>query len=268
MSSQRFIDKVIVIPGSTSGVGKAAALAFAREGGKVVISGRRAERGEAVAHEISELGGEVIFVQADMAVREDIDRLFATTLDHYGRIDCAFNNHCEHENGVALVADLEDEHFDRHIQVGLKGLWACMKHEIKAMLAQGPGDYAIVNSSSISGVGGGWPLISIYSVVKSGVTSFTKSAAQEYAQAGIRCNCLGGGFFDTEMIHRYFDELAGFLSVPREQLDEMILRDIPMRRLAREEEIADTVLFLSAKDSSYITGASIVIDGGMSAKYL
>ena len=268
MSTQRFAEKVIVIPGSTSGVGKAAAVAFAREGGKVVISGRRKERGETAAHEIARAGGEAIFVQADMAEPGDIERLFATARDHYGRIDCAFNNHCEHDNGVALVADLEEQHFDRHIQVGLKGLWLCMKHEIRAMLGQGPGDYAIVNSSSISGVGGGWPFISVYSVVKSGVAAFTKSAAQEYAKAGIRCNCLGGGFFDTEMIHRYFDELAGYLSVPRDQLDAMILRDIPVGRMAREDEIASTVLFLCSPASSYITGASIVVDGGMSSRYL
>ncbi|HLT40721.1 MAG TPA: SDR family oxidoreductase [Enhygromyxa sp.] len=268
MSRNRFAEKVIVIPGSTSGVGKTAALAFAREGGRLVLSGRRKQRGEDAAHEITQAGGEAIFVQGDLANPDDVERLFKTTLDHYGRIDCAFNNHCEHENGVALTADLEEQHFDRHIQVGLKGLWLCMKHEIKAMLKQGPGNYAIVNSSSISGVGGGWPFISIYSVVKSGVAAFTKSAAQEYAQAGIRCNCLGGGFFDTEMIHRYFDELAGFLSVPREQLDAMILRDIPLGRMAREDEIANTVLFLCSRESSYITGASIIVDGGMASRYL
>lgn len=268
MSSKRFAEKVMVIPGSTSGVGRVAALTFAQQGGNVVISGRRAERGEEVAHEISTAGGNAIFVRTDMALSEDVDRLFETTLSHYGRIDYAFNNHCEHENGVALVADIEEPHFDRFIQVGLKSVWQCMKHEIRTMLKQGPGDYAIVNASSISGIGaGGWPMISIYSVVKSGVAAFTRSAAQEYARAGIRCNCLGGGFYDTEMIHGYFDELSDFLHISRAQLDETLLRDIPLARLAREQEVADTVLFLCSRESSYITGASIAIDGGMSARY-
>ena len=266
--TNRFLDKVLLITGGTSGVGKATAIDFAKEGAKVVVSGRRKQRGEEVIEEIKSQGGDAIFVRADMQYKEDIIALVDKTVEYYGRLDYAFNNACKHDNGIAKLADIEEEHFDRHITVGLKGLWLCMKYEIRAMLAQEKSNYAIVNSSSISGVGGGWPDISVYSMVKSGVASLTKSAAMEYASKNIRINTTGGGFFDTEMIQKYFDELADYHGCTREQLDAQINGMIPLGRMAKPEEVSKCVSFLCSDNSSYITGSSMIIDGGMSSKYL
>ena len=269
--NNRFSGKTILITGATSGVGKATALDFAKEGANVVISGRREKRGQALVKQIQKEKGEALFVQTDVGNKDDIKNLITKTVEHYGRLDFAFNNACEHDNGIAKVADIQEVNFDRHINIGLKGLWLCMKYQIQAMLKQGSANgetYSIVNSSSISGVGGGWPLISIYSVVKSGVAAFSKSAAQEYAKNNIRINALGGGFFDTEMIQKYFDELADFQNITRDQLDAHINGMIPLGRMAELEEVSKNVLFLCSEDSSYITGSSIIIDGGMSAKYL
>lgn len=268
MPKNRFENKVVLISGATSGVGKASSLAFAEEGAKVIVSGRRAERGNSIVDEIKSKGGEATFIQADIGKKDDVKNLIKKTIDTYGRLDCAFNNAGEHEHGVAATADVKEEDFDRHMQVSLKGIWLCMKYEIQAMLNQGPGDYSILNSSSISGVGGGWPYISVYSIAKSGVASMTKSAAQEYAKKNIRINALGGGFFDTEMIRKYFGDLAKFHGVTEDQILAQINGMIPLGRMARPEEIAKPVLFLSSEDASYITGASIIIDGGMSSCYL
>ncbi|WP_372365629.1 SDR family oxidoreductase [Candidatus Uabimicrobium sp. HlEnr_7] len=268
MSRKRFENKVIVIPGSTSGVGKASAVAFAKEGGKVVVSGRREDCGEQVIEEIKSFSGEATFVRADMASRDDIANLINETIRIYGRIDVAFNNFGKHTEAIALIADYEEECFDAHMNISMKSMWLCMKYQIKAMLKQEKGNYAILNSSSISGVGGGWPFISVYSIAKSGVDSMSKSAAQEYAQDGVRVNSLGGGFFDTEMIHTYFEELAKFHGITKKELDDQINKSIPLGRLATPQEVANTVLFLCSSEASYITGASIIIDGGMSSKYL
>lgn len=268
MKQNRFENKVILIPGSTSGVGKASAIGFAKEGGKVVVSGRRQEKGQAVVDEIKKLGGEATFIKADMASHEEIKNLVQQTVETYGRLDIAFNNAAKHDNGVALLADVKEEHFDQHMNISLKSAWLCMKYEIEAMLKQGEGEYSILNSSSISGVGGGWPLISVYSIAKSGVDSMTKSAAQEYAGKNIRINSLGGGFFDTEMIHTYFEELAQFCGITKAQLEAEIYKSIPLGRMATPDEVKNVVLFLSSNEASYITGASIILDGGMSSKYL
>ena len=266
--NKKLNDKVALITGATSGIGRSSAILLAQEGAKVVVSGRRTERGERVVEEIKDLGGEAIFVAADMASHADIKNLLDMTLATYGRLDYAFNSAAEHGGGVSAVADISEADFDRHVAVSLKGLWLCMKYEIEAMLKQGTANYSIINSSSVSGAGGGWPVIGVYSMVKSGVASLTKSAAQEYAHKNIRVNCLGGGFFDTEMIHDYFGRLADYQGITQAQLEGGVLQTIPLGRLATADEVAKTVLFLCSDDSSYTTGTSMIIDGGMAAKYI
>jgi NAD(P)-dependent dehydrogenase (short-subunit alcohol dehydrogenase family) len=268
MSNKRFNNKVVLITGSTSGIGKTSALGFAKEGAKVIISGRRKQRGDEVVDEIKSQGGDAKFIQVDVAHPEQIKMLVNKTIEAYGRLDIAFNNAAKHDNGVALLADIKEKDFDDHMNVTLKSVWLSMKYEIKAMLAQGAGNYSIINSSSISGVGGGWPIISVYSTAKSGVNSMTKAAAQEYAQYGIRINSLGGGFFDTEMIHTYYEELANFYGISKSQLEAEIYKSIPLGRMATPDEVKNCVLFMSSDEASYITGNSFIIDGGMSAKYL
>ena len=259
---QRFQGKVALITGGSSGIGRAAALAFAREGAKVVLAARRAERGEKVAHEIQSAGGNAVFVQADLAKPDEIAALVSRTVDLYGRLDSAFNNAALGEGVLSLTADFSEEEFDRVIGVNLKGVWLCLKHEVRQMLRQSPPGGAIVNTSSVNGLGGA-PQGSLYSATKSGVLALTKSAAQEYAQQGIRVNALVAGAFRTPMLESVFDRVAG--PEGREAVEAQYLQFIPQRRIGQPEEAAEVVLWLCSEAASYVTGHSMIVDGGMTA---
>jgi NAD(P)-dependent dehydrogenase (short-subunit alcohol dehydrogenase family) len=263
MCMEIFEGKVALITGGNSGIGRAAALGFAKQKAKVVIAARRAEQGEEVAHEISALGGEGIFVRADISKPDEVEALMARAVSAYGRIDCAFNNAAT-EGGMKLTADFDEDDFDDIINVNLKGVWLCLKHEIRQMLRQSPAGGAIVNTSSINGLGG-VAQGALYATTKAGVIALTKSAAQEYAQQGVRVNALVAGGFRTPMLERVFERTSGGDPETARAAEGQLSQMIPLGRIGRPEEAAEAVLWLCSDAASYVTGHSMIVDGGLTA---
>jgi NAD(P)-dependent dehydrogenase (short-subunit alcohol dehydrogenase family) len=256
--------KVALVTGGTSGIGRAAALALARAGAKVVVAARGADRGQQVAAQIRDMKAEAVFVQADMARPADIEALFARVVEAYGRLDCAFNNAAIAEGAFMRTDDFAEDEFDRTVAANLKGVWLCMKREIRQMLRQHPPGGAIVNTSSVNGLGGA-PQGALYSATKAGVLALTKSAAQEYAKDGIRVNALVAGAFRTPMLEGVFDRAAGGDPAGAASVEAAYLNLIPLGRLGRPEEAAEAVLWLLSDAASYVTGHSMIVDGGMTA---
>ncbi|MDQ3803612.1 MAG: glucose 1-dehydrogenase [Acidobacteriota bacterium] len=255
--------KVALITGGNSGIGRAAALAFAREGAKVVIAARGVERGEEVAHEISAAGGEAVFVRADVSRSEDIEALVARAAVAYGRLDCAFNNAAA-EGALKMTADFTEEEFDQIIGVNLKGVWLCMTHQLRQMLGQEPSGGAIVNTSSVNGLGG-VAQGALYAATKAGVLALTKSAAQEYAPLGIRVNALVAGGFRTPMLERVFEHSSGGNPEAAAALEGQLSEMVPLKRIGRPEEAAAAAVWLCSEAASYVTGHSMIVDGGLTA---
>ena len=256
--------KVALVTGGSSGIGRATAHAFADAGARVVLAARGEEQGEAVAREIRERGGDARFVRADIGSARDIEALFDSTLAAYGRLDCACNNAATEAGAFALTADFDEAAFDRTMAVNLKGVWLCMRHELRQMLAQSPAGGAIVNVSSVNGLGGA-ATGSLYSASKAGVLALTKSAAQEYAPQGIRVNALVAGAFRTPMLERVFERAAGGDPAKVEGVEERYKSYIPLARLGRPDEAAAAVVWLCSDAASYVTGHSMIVDGGMTA---
>lgn len=258
-----FKDKVVLVTGGSSGIGRAAALAFAQKGARVVVAARDASRLEEVVRGIRTAGGDALFVRSDVSKAADVEALVERTVDAYGRLDCAFNNAAT-EGAPHATADVDEEEFDRVVGVNLKGVWLCMKHELRQMLAQEPPGGVIVNTSSVNGLGG-VPMGAIYSATKAGVLALTKSAAQEYARHGIRVNALVAGAFDTPMLERVWEHYAEMMGVTPEDIEARCLSLIPMRRIGRPEEAAKVAVWLCSDAASYVTGHSIIADGGMTS---
>jgi NAD(P)-dependent dehydrogenase (short-subunit alcohol dehydrogenase family) len=261
---QRLTGKVALVTGGSSGIGRAAAFAFAREGAKVVLAARGAERGERVAHEIQAAGGQAEFVRTDMSSPSDIEAVVQRTLDLRARLDFAFNNAAPTEVRLSRTADVAEEEFDHLMAVNLKGFWLCMKHEIRAMLRQVPAGGAIVNTSSVNGLGGA-RMGGVYSATKSGILALTKSAAQEYAREGIRVNALVAGAFQTPVLESAMDSSAGAQGVARDAVAAQYCQFIPQGRIGRPEEAAEVVVWLCSDAASYVTGHPMIVDGGMTA---
>ena len=248
-------DKVILVTGGSSGIGRAAAIAFAAEGAKVVVAARRvAESNETVAM-IRSAGGEATFVKTDVTVASEVQALVAKSVEVYGRLDGAFNN-AGTEGNFAPAADLVEADLDRMMTLNIKGTWLCMKHEIPQMLKQGSG--SIVNMSSIIGLVG-CTLSSFYSATKHAVLGLTKCAALDYAAQGIRVNAVcptiitGTPMVDTNY-KLYPEEMA------------RLAAQIPMGRPGTLQEVTATVVWLLSEASSYVTGHAVPIDGGSVAR--
>lgn len=262
-SGNRFAGKVALITGGSSGIGRATALGFAREGAAVVIASRGVERGAAVERELQALGARAEFIQADVAQAAEVEALVRRTVERFGRLDCAFNNAATLEVGVFKpCVELSEEEFDRHFALNLKSVWLCMKHEIAQMLRQGTGG-AIVNTSSINGLGG-VAQNALYAAAKAGVLGLTKSAAQEYAQQGVRINALVAGGFRTPMLEGVFEKLS-----PEDPsaAEAGLARMVPLGRIGRPEEAAEAVLWLCSEEASYVIGHSLIVDGGVTAPF-
>jgi NAD(P)-dependent dehydrogenase (short-subunit alcohol dehydrogenase family) len=256
--------KVVLITGGTSGIGRAAAGAFARAGAKLVLAARRAEPGEQVAQELYLAGSEVQFVRADVSLAADVERLISSTVRIYGRLDAAFNNAATTDGALALTADFTEEQFDRTVAMNLKSVWLSMRFEVGQMLSQSPPGGVIVNTSSVNGLGGA-PGGALYSAAKAGVLALTKSAAQEYATQGIRVNALVAGAFRTPMLEHVFDVVGSGTPEGPAAVEAQYTGLIPMRRIGRPEEAAEAAVWLCSDAASYVTGHSMIVDGGMTA---
>ncbi len=246
-----FKNKVALVTGGTSGIGKATALAFAQAGARVVITGRREKEGAAVVEAIKQAGGTAAFFQADMARDADVQGAIAFVLATYGRLDAAFNN-----AGVELAGPVEEvteEQYRKVFDINVWGVLNSMKHEVTAMLKTGGG--AIVNNSSCFGHVGA-AMLSIYTASKFAVEGMTKAAALEFAKRNLRINAVAPGAIATDMVDRF----VGKEGAARASLVNLH----PVGRLGRGEEIAAAVLYLCSDDAKFTIGASLVVDGGLS----
>jgi NAD(P)-dependent dehydrogenase (short-subunit alcohol dehydrogenase family) len=247
-SNNSFADKVVLITGGTAGIGRATAVAFARHGAHVVVSGRREAEGEESVAFVQKVGGEGLFVRADVSRDEDVAALVTRTVEHFGRLDIAFNNAGVLERG--LTTDITAESYEHIFGINVRGVAFGLKHQIAAMLKNGGG--SIVNNASVFGIRP-YPELSLYSASKFAVIGLTKTAALEYAARGIRVNAVCPAIIETDMT-----------AVDRE--DEQTRNDLllmhPVRRFGSPEEVADAVLWLSSPGSGFVTGVALPVDGG------
>jgi NAD(P)-dependent dehydrogenase (short-subunit alcohol dehydrogenase family) len=242
--------RVTLITGGGSGIGRASALACAEEGTKVIIADRDVEGGEETRRLIEDKGGQALFIKADVSQTADVQALFSRAVKEYGRLDCAFNN-AGIEGESAALAESTEQVWDRVLGVNLKGVWLCMKYELRQMLTQGSG--AIVNNASVMGLVA-TPSNPAYTASKHGVVGLTKSAALAYAQSGIRVNAVCPGFVQSPLTDRKF---AGFPG----RKDAAIARH-PIGRLGTTKEIAAAVVWLFSEAASFVTGHTLTVDGG------
>ncbi|QNF31393.1 SDR family oxidoreductase (plasmid) [Adhaeribacter swui] len=245
-------EQVVLVTGAGSGMGEAAALLAAERGNKVVVVDVNENAAQTVVDKIKSKGGNAIAVKCDVTSAEEVKAMVERSVEVYGRLDAAFNN-----AGIMMrsvdTANLDEEEFDRIININLKGVWLCMKYELQQMAKQGNG--AIVNNSSIGGLVGG-PGRSAYHAAKHGVLGLTKSAAVEFAAKGIRINAVCPGTIETPMVDNMIT--VGDLS-------EQEFKDwAPIKRFGKAEEIAEAVLWLFSPAASYVIGQPISVDGGVS----
>ncbi|WP_281664124.1 SDR family NAD(P)-dependent oxidoreductase [Paraburkholderia fungorum] len=245
---------VVLITGALTGIGRATALAFAREGNRVVVSGRREEAGHALAAELRALGAEAEFLRADVRFEAEVRGVVEQTVERFGRIDVAVNN-AGTEGELAPIVEQTATNYEETFSVNVLGTLLSLKHEMRVMLAQGSG--SIINLSSIAGQVG-MPGASVYVASKHAVEGLTKSAALEGAAAGVRVNAVAPGPVATEMLDRFVggseENKTGFLAT------------IPARRAATPDEIAQTIVFLASDKARYLTGQNIAVDGAYTAQ--
>lgn len=252
--AKRFEGKAVLVTGTSSGIGRATALAFAREGARVAALDQETAGGEETIRLIKKAGGEAAAIPCDVAKPAQVAEAVRRAVKAFGRLDCAYNN-AGVEGAAALTADCTEENWDRVIGINLKGVWLCMKAEIPEMLEGGGG--AIVNCASIAGLVG-FDGIPAYVASKHGVLGLTKTAALEYATKGIRVNAVCPGVIQTPMIERFTkDDPKAYAA---------LLAGEPVARVGRPEEIAESVLWLCSDAASFVTGHPLVVDGGWVAR--
>ena len=250
VTNQDFTGKVAFVTGAGSGIGRAAALAFARAGASVVAADIAGQNGEETAHLIEAAGGRALAVTCDVTQATDVQAALDQTIATFGRLDCAFNN-AGVEQRNAAVADFEEGEWNRIMDVNLRGIFLCMKYQIPLLLKQGGG--AIVNTSSgagVIGIKGG----AAYAAAKHGVIGLTKSAALDYAAQGIRINAVAPGYIATPMMERF----TGGTDQGREQ----VVSEEPIGRMGQPEEVAEAALWLCSDAASFLVGHALVVDGG------
>jgi NAD(P)-dependent dehydrogenase (short-subunit alcohol dehydrogenase family) len=245
-----YAGKVAFVTGAGSGIGRATALAFAREGASVVVSDISERGNQETVRMIEELDERALAVRCDVTRTGDVKAALDRTVETFGRLDVAFNN-AGVEQEEAATAQLAEEVWDRVIDIDLRGVFLCMKHEIPLMLEQGGG--AIVNTSSGTGVKG-FPMGAAYVAAKHGVIGLTRSAALDYAQANIRINAVCPGIIETQMM----DRVTGDTPEGRQQ----VISQEPIGRMGKPEEIAEAVLWLCSEAASFVVGHAMVVDGG------
>ena len=243
-------NKVALVTGASSGIGRESAIALADAGASVVIGNRRVAEGEDTAAHIRERGGRAVFIKTDVTSQSDVDAIVQKAIDEFGRLDIAFNN-AGVEGALGPIVEETEENFDFVFDINVKGLWRCLRAEAQVMAAAGGG--VILNNSSVAGRGG-YAGFSTYVASKHAVEGLSKSIAVEMADAGVRVNCIAPGPIQTDMI----DRVTG--GDP-----EMLYDMVPMRRFGTAEDVAALVVFLASDAAGYITGESYAVDGGASA---
>jgi len=250
----RLKDKVAIVTGSASGIGKAIALAFGREGAVVVGADVNVAGGEEIAEEIKNAGGKAAFIDADVAESEQVLRLVEKTVKDHGKLDIMVNN-----AGIEVfsrLADTEEEMWDRLMSINLRGVFVGTKHAVPKMLENGGG--VIINMASVAGIMGAGGLAA-YNASKGGVVLLTRNTAMDYGSRNIRANCICPGFISTPMVD-------AVLSMPgANEMREKIIGLCPAGRLGKPEEVAHCAVFLASDESSYMNGHALVVDGGMTA---
>jgi NAD(P)-dependent dehydrogenase (short-subunit alcohol dehydrogenase family) len=247
----RLENKVALITGAGSGIGRATAELFAKEGAKVIVADYNAESGQLTVRSIKDNGGQAAFVQVDVSKASEAERMVKATIDSYGRLDILHNN-----AGIFVTPtpahELTEDVWDRVFDINIKGVWLGCKYAVPELINGGGG--AIVNTASMAGIRGR-PYTTAYCASKGAVVMFTKTLAIELAPYHIRVNCICPGAVNTPLIHQ--------LGITQEQAAGRVLADQPIPRYARPEEIAQAVLYLASdRESSYVTGHALQIDGG------
>ena len=246
--------KAALVTGAASGIGRAAAIAFAREGARVVVSDVNAQGGEETVRIIEDSGGDAIWVPADVSDSSQVQALVHRTVSAYGRLDCAFNNAGITVTRRTPMVDLTEEEWDRLMGINLKGVWLCLKYEIPEMIRTGGG--AIVNTSSTAGLVGSIGLAS-YVASKHGVAGLSKAAALEHSRDGVRVNAVCPGPIRTP--------LTEGVMAANEGAEERYTSRAPMGRMGTPEEVAEAVVWLCSDAASFVTGHTMTVDGGVVA---
>lgn len=249
-------DKIALVTGAASGIGRATALTFAREGAKLVIADMNDEGGQQTVHMITENGGAATFVQVDVTQATEVEAMLSKTVETYGRLDVAHNNAGVGSRPRVLLHELSEESWNHVIDINLKGVWLCMKYEITQMLQQGGG--AIVNTASIMGLVGSWSRSGAYNASKHGVVGLTKTAALEYAKSGIRVNAVCPGYIRTPLIEQTLRA--------NPDMEAQIVSRHPVGRMGDPEEIAEAVVWMCSDAASFVTGHTMTVDGGYVAQ--
>ncbi len=256
----RLKDEVALITGAASGIGRATALLFGQEGAKVMCADVNGDGGERVARQIGDSGGEAASLTVDVAQEEDVQRLVREAIERWGRLDILFNN-----AGIGFglpVTQVPEEDWDRLIDINLKGVFLGCKHAIPEMVKQGGG--AIVNTASDAGLRGtAW--LSTYCASKGGVVLLTKSLAVEWAQQGVRVNCVCPGVIRTPILDPFIERGQELFGGSRDAAWERLAQAHPVGRVGEPEEVARAVLFLASDEASFVTGVALPVDGGLDA---
>ncbi|WP_315837298.1 glucose 1-dehydrogenase [Bradyrhizobium prioriisuperbiae] len=251
--TQRFKDKVVLITGAAGGIGRAAAIAFAGQGGRVVVVDISEADGRRTVDLVGDAGGEAIFVAADVSKPSDCQGMVRRAIAEFGRLDIAFNNAGIGSTGFAL-ADEEEIAWDRTIAINLKGVFLSMKYEIAEMLKTGGG--VIVNTASVAGLVGN-PGLGSYCASKHGVVGLTRAAALDYIGKGIRINAVCPGATRTALLEGWFQD---------PEVEQHVMKLHPIGRIADPAEVARAVLFLASDDASFMVGHAMPVDGGVTAQ--
>lgn len=248
---QDFKNKVVLVTGGATGIGRAAALAFGSRGATLVLAGRRQKEGAAAVDELAALGAEARFIETDMTKEDEIARLHQAILDDYGRIDVAFNN-AGYQEPRAPIAEQDSALYARVFDTNVKAAYLSLQHQVRAMVRQSSG--AIVMNTSVSGLRNPNPGLALYSASKAALISLTRSAAMEYAEKGVRINAVAPGRVVTDMMlaSKIMDMSA-------------VAAGLPLRRMGQPEEVAEAVVWLASEAASFVVGHVLCTDGGFMA---